>query len=83
MSSKMFTLVFFAISTSGVLFDLSDPIPNLLALLFAGIFLFILVEQNKQVNVLPIFEVEVQVSIAAPLAFSAAWISNARFADTG
>jgi hypothetical protein len=30
-------------STSRVLLDLPDPFPNLLALLFAGIFLFVLV----------------------------------------
>jgi hypothetical protein len=60
---------------------LRNPLPDLFALLFAGIFLFVLVEQEEQVNVAARFQVQVQITVAAALALSAARVGNARLAD--
>jgi hypothetical protein len=60
---------------------LRNPLPDLPALLFAGIFLFVFVEQEKQVNVAARFQAQVQITVAATLAFAAARICYARLAN--
>jgi len=60
---------------------LRNPLPDLFALLFAGIFLFVLVEQEEQVNVAARLQVQVQITVAAALALAAARICYARLAD--
>ena len=47
-----------------------DPLPHLPALLVAGVFLLILVEQDQQVNVLSSLEVQIQIAVAAALPLS-------------
>ena len=58
-----------------------NPLPDLLALFFTGIFLFVFVEQNQQVNVALLLQVQVQITAASALALAAARIRGARLAD--
>jgi len=62
-------------------FNLRDPLANLFALVFAGIFLFVLIEQEKQVNVPSDLQIEIQATVAPALAFAAAWIGDTCFAN--
>ncbi len=50
MSSNTLTLTFLGILTSRISLDLCDPVPKLRTLLFGGVLLLVLVEQNQQVN---------------------------------
>jgi hypothetical protein len=59
-----------------------DPLPHQPALLVAGVFLFVLVEQNQQVNVLSSLEVQIQVAVAAALSLATPRIRDARFPHT-
>jgi hypothetical protein len=65
---------------SEVLPELPDPFPNLLALFFAGIFLFVFVEQDQQMNVLSFLEIQIQIAVTTALSFTPVGICYARFA---
>ena len=52
--------------------------PHLFTLLFAGIFLLVLVQQNQQVNVLLSLQVQIQIAVATALSLPPARICTAR-----
>src|SRR5438067_12744101 len=82
MSLKILPLIFFAMLASRYFLDLCDPLPHLLALFFGGILLRILIEQNQQVDVLPLLQVQEQIAVAATFSLATAGIRNTGFAHT-
>ncbi len=62
--------------------DLCDPLPHLLAPFFCGILLLVLLEQNQQVDVLPLLQLQVQIAVATTFSLATAGIRNTGFAHT-
>ena len=58
-----------------------SPLPDLLALFCSEVFLFVLVEHEQQMNVLPHLQVQVQITVAAAFSLAAAGVCQARLAD--